>query len=116
MRDLNDFGLKGRLPHLIDNFLSNRNFKVHVRTTLCDLQGQEERVPHGIILSVTLLSIKINNIFKPLNPGVDCSLYVDDFLICYRSKHMHSIERQLKQCLNKIQRWALENGFKFPKT
>ena len=50
------------------------------------------------------------------HPGVDCSLYVDDFLICYRSKHIHTIERQLQQCLNKIQKWALENGFKFSKT
>ena len=58
----------------------------------------------------------MNNIVKALNPGVDCSLYVDDFLICYRSKHMDTIERQLQQCLNKIQKWALENGFKFSKT
>ena len=116
MRDLSDFGLKGRLPHYIDHFLSNRNFKVRVGTTLSDLQGQEEGVPQGSILYVTLFSIKINNIVKALNPGVDCSLYVDDFLICYRYKHMHTIERQLQQCLNKIQKWALENGFKFSKT
>ena len=116
MRDLSDFGLKGRLPIFIDNFLSNTNFKVRVGTTLSGLQGQEEGVPQGSILSVTLFSIKINNIVKALNPGVDCSLYVDDFLICYRSKHIHTIERQLQQCLNKIQKWALENGFKFSKT
>ena len=116
MRDLSDFGLKGRLPHFIDNFLSNRNFKVRVGTILSDLQGQEEGVPQGSILSVTLFSIKINNFVKALSLGVDCSLYVDDFLICHRSKHMHTIERQLQQCLNKIQKWALENGFKFSKT
>ena len=115
MRDLSDFCLKGRLPHFIDNFLSNRNFKVRVGATLSDLQGQEEGVPQGSILPVTLFSIKINNIVKSLNPGVDCSLYVDDFLICYRSKHMHTIERQLQQCLNKIHKWALENGFKSPR-
>ena len=39
MRDLSDFGLKGRLPIFIDNFLSNRNFKVRVGTTLSGLQG-----------------------------------------------------------------------------
>ena len=85
MRDLNDFGLKGRLPNFIDNFLSNRCFKVRVGTTLSDLQGQEG-VLQGSILSVTLFSIKINNniIVKALNPGVDCSLYVD-FLIYYRT-------------------------------
>ena len=40
MRDLSDFGLKGRLPNFIDNFLSNGNFKVRVGTTLSDLQDQ----------------------------------------------------------------------------
>ena len=49
MRDLNDFGLNGRLPHLIDNFISNRNFKVRVGTTLSDIQGQEEGVSRGRI-------------------------------------------------------------------
>ena len=98
------------------NFLSNRNFKVCVGTTLSDLQGQEEGIPQGSILSVSLFSIKINNIVKALNPGVDCSLYVDDFLICYRSKHIHTIKRQLQQCLNKIQKWAFENCLKFSKT
>ena len=28
---------------------------------------------------------------------------------------MHTIKRQLQQCLNKIQKWALENGFKLSK-
>ena len=116
MCDLNDYGLKGRLPNFIDNFLCIRCFKVRVGTLLSDMQGQEEGVPQGSILSVTLFSIKINNIVKALSPGVDCSLHVDDFLISYRSKHIHTIERQLQQCLNKIQKWALENGFNFSKT
>ena len=54
MRDLYDFGFKGRLPIFIDNFLSNGTFKVRVRTTLSDLQGQEEGFPAGSILSVIL--------------------------------------------------------------
>ena len=73
-------------------------------------------VPQGSILSPTLFSIKMNSIVKTLNPGVDCSLYVDDFLICYKSKHMQTIERQLQLCLNKIQKWADENGFRFSKS
>ena len=115
MRDLSDFGLKGRLPHFIHNLLSNRNFKVRVGTTLSDLQGQEEGVPQGSILSVTIFSIKINNNVKALNPGVDCSLYVDDFLICFKSKHMHTIERQLQQCLNKIQKWSWRTVLNSPR-
>jgi hypothetical protein len=116
MKDLNDLGLKGRLPSFISDFLSDRNFKVRVGSTLSDLQQQEEGVPQGSILSVTLFGIKINNIVTCLNHGVDCSLYVDDFLICYRSKNMNTIERQLQQCLNKLHTWTTENGFKFSPT
>ena len=70
-------------------------------------------VPQGSILSVTLFCLKINSIVKTISPGVDYSLYVDDFLICYRSKHIHIIERHLQQCLNKLSDWADTNRFKF---
>jgi ribonuclease HI len=116
LNDLHDLGLKGRLPSFILNFLSDREFKVRVGSTLSDIHDQETGVPQGSILSVTLFNIKINSITKCLTPGVDCSLYVDDFLICYRSKHMHTIERQLQININKIQNWANTNGFKFSKS
>ena len=114
MNDLHEIGLKGRLPSFVQNFLSNREFKV--RVTLSEAHHQEQGVPQGSILSVTLFSLKINNIVKCLNPGVDCSLYVDDFLICYRSKNMNTFERHFQINLNKIQKWATENGFKFSKS
>ena len=116
MKDLHDFGLRGRLANFISAFLNDRNFKVRVGTTLSDKQYQEMGVPQGCILSVTLFTIKINSIVKSLQPGIECSLYVDDFLICFRSKHMHTIERQLQLCLNKLQNWANTNGFKFSKS
>ena len=116
MNDLHEIGLEGRLPIFVQNFLSNREFKVRVGSTLSEAHNQEQGVPQGSILSVTLFSLKINNIVKCLNPGVDCSLYVDDFLICYRSKNMNTIERQLQLNLNKIQKWSTENGFKFSKS
>ena len=116
MKNIHDIGLKGRLPLFIQNFLNDRVFKVKVGSTLSELHKQEQGVPQGSILSVTLLSIKINDIVKNINLGVDCSLYVNDFLICYRSKNMHTIERQLQQNLNNIQDWATKNGFKFSKS
>ena len=70
-------------------------------------------VPQGSIVSVTLFGLKINSIVKDKPPGVECSLYVDDFLICYRSKYIHIIERHLQHCLSKLSVWADTNGFKF---
>ena len=73
-------------------------------------------VPQGSILSVTLFSIKINSFAYVLRGDKHGCLYVDDFVLCYKSKNINSVERQLQLCLNKIQNWADENGFKFSKT
>ena len=116
MKDLHGLGLRGHIPIFIAHFLKDRSFKVRVGSTFSDSHLQEMGVPQGSILSVTLFSVKINSITQCLKPGVDCSLYVDDFQICYRSSNMSILERQLQLCLNKLQQWSTDNGFRFSKT
>ena len=116
LKDLQDLGLRGRLPVFIRSFLEDRTMKVRVGSTLSDCYDQEQGVPQGSILSTTLFNIKINNIVKCLDSKTDGSLYVDDFRICYRSKNMRTIERKLQQCINRIEDWATSNGFKFSKS
>jgi len=70
-------------------------------------------VPQGSVLSVTLFALKINTIIRAISPGVECSLYVDDFLIVNRSKYTHIIERHPQRSLNKLSHWADTYGFKF---
>ena len=115
MKDLHDIGLRGRLPNFISNFLSDTSFNVRIGSTLSDTFEQEQGVPQGSFLSPTLFNIKINNIVKCVN-DTDFSLYVDDFGIFYKSKNMENIEFRLQRCLNKVETWATENGFKFSKT
>ena len=116
LKDIHKLGLRGRLPTFIENFLADRAMQVRVGSSLSDYYDQEQGVPQGGVLSTTLFSIKINDIVKCLGNLTDCSLYVDDFCICYRSKSMATIERQLQQNLNKIENWAASNGFKFSKS
>lgn len=116
MKDLFDIGVRGRLAYFIKAFLNDRQFRVRVGDTFSDPHEQEMGVPQGCILSVTLFSIKINNIMKFVSPDVECFLYVDDFCVSYRSKHMHTIERKLQHTLNHLQEWSDTNGFKFSKS
>ena len=58
MRDLSDFGLKGRLPHFIDNFLSNRNFKVRVGTTLSDFKVRKKGFHRAAFYLLLFLALK----------------------------------------------------------
>ena len=53
----------------------------------------------GVIPVSNHLFVKINSITQCLKPGVDCSLYVDDFQICYISSNMSISQRQLQLCL-----------------
>ena len=85
-------------------------------STLSDMFRLSQGVPQWSILSTTLFNIKINSIMNCLDPKTDGSLYVDDFCMCYRSKSMRTIERHLQQCINRIEDWALHNGFKFSKS
>ena len=116
LKDLHDFGLQCPLPLFISAFLDKLFFRVRVGNTVLGAREQKMGVPQGCILSVTLFSVKINSIIKAICPGVDCSRYVDDFVICFRSRNMNIIERQLQQFLNKLQTWSEENGFKFSKS
>ena len=95
--------------------LSERSFNVQIGSTLSYTFEPEQGVPQGSIISPTLFNIKINNTVKCVN-DTDSSLYVDDFGIFYKSKNMESIEFRLQRCLNKVETWATENGFKFTKT
>ena len=96
LKDIHKLGLRGSL----------------VGSSLSDYYDQEQGVPQGGILSTTLFSIKINDIVKFLGNLTDCSLYVDDFCICYRSKSMATIERQLQQNLRlKIGQQAMALSF-----
>ena len=111
--DLKEMNMSGNLPKFIANFLSNRIFQVKLGNTLSDTFIQEEGVPQGSVLSVTLFSIKINNILKQLSPAVRGSLYVDDFAIWCQGREMRFIERQLQNSIKHIEKWCNNNGFAF---
>ena len=73
-------------------------FHMRVGSTLSDLYAQEQGVPQGNILLTTPFNTKLNDIVHGLDNKTDCSLYIDGFWICYRSKDMKT-----KQNLNRIE-------------
>ena len=77
-----------------------RNYNIRLGSTISDNFEQERGVPQGIIISVTLFSIQINSLDEVLNGDMHGSLYVNDFVLCYKSKNMNSVERQLQICLH----------------
>ena len=62
LNDLLNLDFHGNLPIFIKNFLALRRFQVRIGSTLSDIYFQEEGVPQGSVLSVTLFCMKINDI------------------------------------------------------
>ena len=116
LKDLESLGFRGNLPIFIENFLTDRSFQIRIGSTLSDSFKQEMGVPQGSILSPLLFNIKINNIVNNVRQGIDKSLFVDDFSISAKGKTLAGVERQLQLCINQIQKWVEENGFKFSST
>ena len=112
LETIHRYGLRGALPHFIKNFMENRIFQVKVANKLSNEYIQEEGVPQGSVLSVTLFIIAINDIIEYIPEDITKSLYVDDLVIYYAATNTNHIERKLQLTINKIASWAKHNGYK----
>ncbi|XP_076061530.1 uncharacterized protein LOC143037283 [Oratosquilla oratoria] len=112
LKIIHDCGLRGELPLYIKAFLSHRYFKVKIGNTLSDKRCQEEGVPQGSILSVTLFALAINGVANIIPDKILSTLYVDDLSISFAATYMPVAERKLQLVINKIVNWAEKQGFK----
>ena len=81
LKQLASWGIGGHMFSFIQDFLSDRYLKVRVGSELSSPYLQEEGVPQGSVLSVTLFAIAINSLMSHIPPGIQGSLFVDDFAI-----------------------------------
>ena len=118
LKALYDAGLRGKLPILIEQFLSNRYIKTKIGNSISEPHTLEQGVPQGSVLSCTLFSLAINGILKSVPDGIESLLYVDDLLIYCSGTYVPSLERRIQIAVNKINSWAISHGFTFsaPKT
>ncbi|GBO20698.1 hypothetical protein AVEN_140345-1 [Araneus ventricosus] len=71
---------------------------------------QDEGVPQGSVLSVTLFSLHFSKILTILPSTVSATLYVDDLQISRQGSGINLIERQLQNAVNKLLIWCNDNG------
>lgn len=113
LRDLHSLGVRGRLFRCVKDFLQGRLFRIQLGTTLSRPFIQENGVPQGAVLSVTLFVIKMNSLASVIPPSASYSLFVDDLQISCSSSNLAVCERQLQLAINKLTKWSSENGFRF---
>ncbi|GFU16733.1 RNA-directed DNA polymerase from mobile element jockey [Trichonephila clavipes] len=109
LRNMYDFGLRGNLPIFIFNFLAVRYFYVRIGHSSSHKFMQDQGVPQGSVLSVTLFNIHMSNILHQLPPSVRGMFYVDDLQVSCQGSDMRLIERQLQTTVNRLVKWCDQN-------
>lgn len=113
LKQLALWGIGGNMFHFIKNFLSDRYLKVRVGSELSSSFLQEEGVPQGSVLSVTCFAVAINSIIEEIPPGVQSSLFVDDFAVYCEGSTALEACRGIQTAINAASKWADKRGFKF---
>ena len=113
IKELLKLGIKGKMVRFINSFLSERFIKVRVGNHVSQAFPQEEGVPQGSVLSVTLFAVAINKILENVTPPVRGSLFVDDLALYCTGYDAVSICRFMQRAIDSVSKWANEHGFKF---
>ena len=113
LNSLYRMGLRGNLPIFIENFVSSRKFCVRVGASHSDYVEQEEGLPQGSVLSVTCFAVAINEIAKQLSTDVQCTLYVDDFVIFTSAVNPAHSSRLIQTTINRLVNWTKTKGMMF---
>jgi ribonuclease HI len=97
----------------IEDFLTQRTFRVKIGQSLSDEYEQEMGVPQGGVLSCTLFNIAINTVAEVIQGLVSFSLYVDDKRISFAAEDYKEAVTRIQLVLNKLVRWSMNTGFRF---
>ena len=110
---MHEMGLRGNLPAFAEGFLSFREFCIRVGASHSEYFVQEEGLPQGSVLGVTLFAITINKVTNQLGSEVHCTLYVDDFTIFVSAATITHSTRIIQIAINNLEQWTKTKGMKF---
>lgn len=103
----------GNMFNFIKDFLSDRSFQVKINNYLSPSFNQQNGVPQGSTLSVTLFLIAINDICDNIKFPVQSTLFADDLSFFCRGKNLNSIQPALQNTIDSLLEWSSKTGFTF---
>lgn len=105
-----------RMNRFINNFLQHRTFRVSFAGHTSKSTFQENGVPQGSVLSVSLFLIAMNSLFSITPRNVQIFLYADDITIIATGKRVGFLRRRLQKAVTAVEKWANSIGFQMSPT
>ena len=89
--------------HIIQSYLTDRTFEVHLLNSISSTRPIKAGVPQGSILGPTLFNLYINDI--PRSPNTELALYADDTAIIAQSLRGKQACQYLEEALSELEDW-----------
>ena len=113
LEQLTAWNIKGNLFRCLQDFLSDRRLKVRVGSTFSSSFPQEEGLPQGSVLSVTLFNVAINSLLEQVPVGVQGLAFADDYAVFCSGSSASDVVPKIQQTIKRSLAWAKSRGFKF---
>lgn len=114
LEQLRNWGIEGNMIRYIENFLSDRTFQVEIGTTKSETKEQENGIPQGAVLSVTLFLVAMYSITRKYNKSnkrIKILVYADDITIITIGRNKRQLRARLQDVVDKVSTWARRKGF-----
>lgn len=112
MRQIDSLNTGKRIRSCISNFLLDRRFRVSYGGSLSKDRIQENGVPQGSVLAVTLFLIAINPVFDVIPKNIRVLVYADDIVLVAISKHLPKVRNRLIEAVDAVNTWAKSVKFR----
>ena len=112
LRKVRNLEIKGHMGFYIKNFLQNRVRKVRIGGKISKAYKVKNGTPQGSVISPTLFSIMINNLFEKCE-YVEFALFADDGLMMIRTNNLEEGIEKMQRDIEIIEEWSETQGLRF---
>ena len=104
-------GIQGVMLNFINDFMTNRSFRLKAEGHITDNYKLENGTPQGSIISPTLFNVMIDDLFKGIPQKVNTSQFADDGALWVSHYDLHTAVETMQTALNKVNEWTQQWGF-----
>lgn len=109
LQKIRRIGINGKIYKFIENFLTNRSFKLKIDENFSSPILTHSGVPQGSILGPLFFLIFINDLPDYLPDGIKIKMYAEDVKLYIEHKNDNRIEI-LSDALIALEKWSKQNG------
>lgn len=113
MIKLYNMGIRGNFLNWIKDFLEGRTIQVKIRAVLSSEHVIENGTPQGSVVSPTLFSVMINDIYVNIPIGIGRSLFADDGAIWKKGRNIEHVVKKIQEGIQHVEKWGIKWGVKF---